>query len=439
MRVLRVPGFAQLLGGQAVNAIGNWVAIIAIWGFAAFEFAAGAGALALLFLVLSLPGAVLGPVLGVVIDRWGPRRSLVVANLAGCLVALTLTQADSYAMVIALAVPLGLVEGLASASLDALPPRMVPDDQLVRANALLGGAEDQAIVVGPLVAAAVHAVWGLPGAFAADAVTFVIGAAVAARLRVEPVAAPEVPTTARRELVDGFGLVRRTPGLRWTLVVVTITYLLWALAGILEPLYVRDVLARSDSEFAYFQAVFGVGLVGAGLVIAAVGDRLATARTVALATIVSGGTAALYLGTDSVVVAYVGVFLWGVDVAFFYVPAKTLLQRYAPVSAHGRVLALNQSLEPMASVIAAPVAAALVVWAGVQSLAVAAGAFVVVAGVVALLRARHLPPPAPVGPADPTAGTARDSVALGGPAPLTSVPAPGRAPAPRPEAPADQG
>ena len=60
MHVLRVRGFAPLLASEAINAIGNWIAVIAIWGFAAFAFDADAGDLALLFVVLSLPGAVLG-------------------------------------------------------------------------------------------------------------------------------------------------------------------------------------------------------------------------------------------------------------------------------------------------------------------------------------------------------------------------------------------
>jgi predicted MFS family arabinose efflux permease len=119
-----------------------------------------------------------------------------------------------------------------------------------------------------------------------------------------------------------------------------VTYVLWALFGVLEPLYVRDVLGASDTTFALLQTVFGVGLVGVGLVIAALGDRVATPRHVAVATVVSGATAALYLGTESLAVAVVGVFLWGVDVAFFYVPAKTLLQRYTPRRAHGRVLSI---------------------------------------------------------------------------------------------------
>ena len=415
MRVLRTPGFRTLLLGQSVNAIGNWVAIIAIWGFAAFRFDAGAGDLALLFVALSVPGALLGPLLGVPIDRLGPRRALLLANGLGFLDALALTQAHSYEAVIVLALPLGLIEALASASLDALPPRLVDDEDLVSANALLGGAQDLAIVVGPVVAAAVNVRWGLAGAFVADALTYLVGMAVAWPLPVGSVA--EGPRSTWGELREGLRLVRRTPGLRWTLGITGTTFLLWGLFGVLEPLYVRDVLGESDTVFALLQTVFGVGLVGAGIALASLGDRVARPRMVAVATIASGATAALYLGTSSLPVACLGVFLWGVDVAFFFVPAKTLIQRYAPTSAHGRVLTLNQTLEPRAGLGMAPGAAVRVGVLGVQVLGVVGGMAAAVAGAAALRSSARLGPlPAPV-PVDPTAGSARDAIALGGPAP----------------------
>lgn len=351
-------GFPLLLAGETVNATGSWVAIIAIWGFAAFKFDAGPGDLALLFVVLSLPGAVLGPLLGVPIDRLGPKRTLVVANLLGMANAIALTQADSYLTIILLALPLGLIEALAAASLDAIPPRLMDDEHLVTANALLGGAQDLAIILGPVLAAVVNASWGLTGAFLFDAGTFLVGALVALRLHVPPAAKrEEAPEAPWREVRAGLTLVRRSDGLRWTLGVVGSVYLLWALFGLLEPLYVRDVLGESDTVFALLQTAYGVGLVTAGIGLAAIGDWIARPRSVAFAIIASGATAALYVGTQSLAVAFVGVFLWGVDVAFFYVPAKTLLQRYAPTEFHGRVLSLNQSLEPAAGMIVTPLGA----------------------------------------------------------------------------------
>jgi len=168
--------------------------------------------------------------------------------------------------------------------------------------------------------------------------------------------------------------------------------------------------------FALLQTVYGVGLVTAGLALAAVGDRIARPRYVAFAIVASGATAALYVGTQSVVVAGVGVFLWGVVVAFFYVPAKTLMQRYAPTEFHGRVLSLNQSLEPAAGMIVTPLGALALGVVGVQFLGIAGGMVAAVGGLVALRVGWGLAVPPP-GPVDPTAGSSRDAVALGGSAP----------------------
>jgi predicted MFS family arabinose efflux permease len=349
------------------------------------------------------------------IDRLGPRKTLIIANLLGVADALALSQADSYGQIIILALPLGLIEALATSSLDALPPRMVDDADLVSANALLGSAQNVAIIVGPLVAAAVNVHWGLEGAFLADAATFVVGIAVALPLKIEPVESE--PQSARAELRDGISLARRTPGLRWTFRVATITYLLWGFAGILEPLYVRDVLGESDNTFALLQTVFGVGLVSAELVLARIGDRMARPRYVAMATIFSGATASIYLGTDFLVVAYVGVFLWGVDIAFFFSPAKTLLQRYAPMHAHGRIMSLNQAAEPLGSVIAAPVAAVAVGIVGVPAVAITAGAAAAGGGLIALRTSRDLADP-PDRAIPPGPDHSLDAVAHGGPAPL---------------------
>ena len=82
----------------------------------------------------------------------------------------------------------------------------MPDDQLVTANALLGGAQDVAIVIGPLAAAVVNARWGLAGAFVADAATFLVGALVALRIRIEPVPRPADDGSAH---VDLAGAPRR--------------------------------------------------------------------------------------------------------------------------------------------------------------------------------------------------------------------------------------
>jgi MFS family permease len=51
--------------------------------------------------------------------------------------------------------------------------------------------------------------------------------------------------------------------------------------------------------------------------------------------------AVIYLGTPFVLVAFLGVGLWGVATAVISGPSRTLLQRQSPERAHGRVMSAD--------------------------------------------------------------------------------------------------
>ena len=73
-RMLRDRRFLVLTVGHALNGIGSWAALIAIWGYAAYQFGLGPAHLGLLALAWGVPPVLLGPVAGVAIDRLGPRE-----------------------------------------------------------------------------------------------------------------------------------------------------------------------------------------------------------------------------------------------------------------------------------------------------------------------------------------------------------------------------
>jgi predicted MFS family arabinose efflux permease len=174
-------------------------------------------------------------------------------------------------------------------------------------------------------------------------------------------------------------------------------FVTWAAFMVIEPLYARDVLHRPASQFAFFQVAFGVGLVLTGLTLPRLGERVAGVRPLAMAVLLSGLTAGVYVGTHSIVAAYAGVFFWGVDVAFFAAPSRTLLQRGAPTAAHGRVLALYRTARSIADLAALPLGGLLAARVGVQHAGLFVAAFAGGAGVVALVvapRIQRARPPA---------------------------------------------
>jgi MFS family permease len=390
MHLLRRAAFARLCFGSALNAIGSWAALIALWGFAAVHFHAGANGIALIGLAWSLPGAVLSPLAGVPVDRFGPKRVLLVSDVVGIGAAVALAFAASFSQLLALALLIGVVAAAGKPAALALPARLVGDEDLLAANSMLGVAEQSAMVVGPLVGSVAISLWGIGSAFLFDAATFAVGALAVAGVRLRNVAPADVPARVSvvKELAEGLRLARRIGDVRRTLALAGAVFLSWGAFFVLEPLYVRDVLHRSPAVLGLFQTVFGVGLLATTALLPKIGDRVASVRVLAMSVAVSGVAAAVYVGTHSIVVAMVGVFLWGVDVAFFMPPMQTLLQRSTPVSAHGRVLSLSSTISSLGDVVAIPVAGLLVAVMGVSLTGALVGALAVVAGVAGVVVTR---------------------------------------------------
>ncbi len=112
----RDPRFGLLVAGETVNSVGGWASAIVLWGFAAYRFNAGPDAVALTVVCWAAPPAVLSPLMGVWIDRIGPRAALVAGYCGAACAALALSgfpaafilDAVTYLIGVAVVAPLPL-------------------------------------------------------------------------------------------------------------------------------------------------------------------------------------------------------------------------------------------------------------------------------------------------------------------------------------------
>jgi DHA3 family macrolide efflux protein-like MFS transporter len=376
---LRDPRFAALLVAEAVNSIGSWASAVALWGFAAYRFNASPTQVSLLIICWAAPPAALGPPLGVLVDRLGARRALIVAYFLGTGAALGLAAADSLPVLGVFAVLAGCARALAGPASGALPPQIVAPDALLEANSLLGGASEFGQVLGPLVASAALALSGFRMAFLVDAATFAIGVAALIPLPAQrPASGPREPWL--RELAEGLHIVARQKSLRLMLLIGAAVSLASGGFLVVEPLYARHVLHRPASQFALFEAAVGVGAILTGLVIPRLRRILKRPWTLGLSTSAYGLAASLFVGTTWVAVAYTGAFLWGVSGMVFGVVGLTAMQRVTATEAHGRVLSLSSSVESIAETIGLAVAGPTIAILGVRTGALALAAVPIVAG-----------------------------------------------------------
>ena len=404
---LRQPRIAVFLTAEALSAVGAWATLIAIWGYAAFEFDASATDVSIFGLAFGLPGILLGPLAGAAVDRFGPKATLAAAKSLGVVAALLLLLADDFLTLGLLSTLHGIAHTFSLPALQALPPRMVDDTHLARTNALVSLTDEVAIVLGPVVGAGAIALTSFQGAFVVDAITYAIGLAALPLVRLRPIAADAAGSDGESEgparVMDGWRRIRRTPMLRRVVASTALVHLLYGAALLVEPLYVRDVLGRSEQVFAALQTVFGVALVAGGLLVTRAGERLANFRVVTAGVAGSGVAAFVYLGTPWLWAATVGVIMWGFVTALMGGPSRTVIQRAAHETEHGRVLAADLMAGSAAEVVGVATLGFVVDALGIRT-AVGILAAAIVAGAVALWvsdarDARSGAPPSP-GPAD---------------------------------------
>lgn len=365
------PRVVAFLGAEALSAIGSWATIVAIWGYAAYRYDATPAEVSLFGIAFALPGVVFGPLAGAVVDRVGPKATLALAKVVGVASSLALLRADDFRTLALLSALHGLVSAFSHPALQSMPPRLVDDANLARTNALVSLTDEVAIVLGPAAAGVGIAAFGFRGAFVFDAVTYAIGLAALPLVRMRslensPGDHDDAIPARFRDALEGWKLIRRTGVLRRIVACTFVVHLLYGTALLAEPLYVRDVLHRSESVFAALQTVFGICLVAGGLLAARLGDRVASFGYVALGVGCSGFTALLYLGTPFVVASFSGVALWGVATAMISGPSRTVLHRSTPLSAHGRVLSADLMAGSTAELIGVATAGLLVGAFGVR-------------------------------------------------------------------------
>ena len=195
---LRHRSFRRLLVGLAVSQAGDWLYNVALLAFV-YERTHSAGWLAVTTAARIVPIVVLGPLGGVIADRFDRRRTMIASDLvrAALMLGLALVARRRAARR-----PGAVLAGLATAAAAPYPPctaattpRLVPDADLPGANALRSVVGMGAVAAGPVVGAVVLLLGPPSTAFLLNAATFALSALAVLSIPAGPVFAP--PRAAR--------------------------------------------------------------------------------------------------------------------------------------------------------------------------------------------------------------------------------------------------
>ncbi len=213
---------------------------------------------------------VLAPWAGSAADRFDRRRLLILTQIgavvcSGVLALLTKVGAASSAVVIVMALFLGLTTAFAIPAMQALVPLLVDREELSAGIALNSLTFNLARVFGPVLAAVVIAQLGIAAAFGLNAISYV--ALIVGLLVVHPMA-QQTMHVSRPRLRDSLDLVRRDARLIALLGTIGALSLAVDPLTTLTPGFAKTIFHRPDSLAGYLVGAFGIGAVLAAVTVA---------------------------------------------------------------------------------------------------------------------------------------------------------------------------
>lgn len=307
-------------------------------------------------LLQTLPPILLGPIIGVTVDRLPKKAILICSDLArALLIGLIPCWVSVESFTVQSLYVLTFLYGIATAmfvpTLSSSVPLMVNRSQLTAANALLQGTTSLGIIIGPAISGLGIAFSGSQDVLCINAITYVASAVFLFPLRLSKGMMERLPqtrqSTAFQDLIEG---------LRYTLVSRRAILLLIVLASLytfgsgafttLFPVFGKKLLSLGPVEVGYLWSWLGFGLLAVSLSLVRLTAWNLSRRisVITLSSAVGGLSLWGLIWTSDMIVATVLVVLIGIGFGTWTPIAWGIIQELSPAHMIGRVMAIYTAI-----------------------------------------------------------------------------------------------
>jgi MFS family permease len=378
--------------GQGVSLIGTWMTRLAT-GWLVFRIG-GADAAWLLGLVsfASLaPAFFLGPIAGVLVDRWNRHRTLIVTQILSMAQSAALAWVAFFAesgtgtvwLIAGLSIIQGIVNSFDMPARQSLLIEMISRrEDLPNAIALNSSLVNGSRLIGPAIAGAVIATSGEAWCFVIDAVSYLAVVAALAAMRLKKRERPRDPASIGRSFVEGLRYAYGFTPIRTLLLLLALVSFSAMPYSVLMPIFAADVLHGGPSTLGLLSAASGFGALAGAVYLASRPSVLGLGRVIVVATVTLGLALAAFSQSTALWLSLCLLVLAGAGLMVQMAAANTLIQTLVTEDKRGRVMGLFgmafQGAAPFGSLLAGWLAG----FAGVQEVVFGSGVVVLAGGLV---------------------------------------------------------
>lgn len=337
----RSGAFPIICAGQTVSLIGSRLYHVCLLAFV-YQMSASAGDIGLLLTWLTLPTLVIGPVAGLLADRYSSKVIMVVADAARAVVCLILWVYPTLSVAFFASAVMGCCQALFNPAWTIAIPDVVPKHDIIKANAMWAVGRRIAHITGPAIAGLLIAAGQSRLSFLINAASFLIGigcvawALIPRRMSVRP------GGRVVESMLQAVRLIRRHAILVCLVGLFAIHGLMTGINNVLIVPYAYE-LGPTGMELGILVTALACGLLAGSLTLTLC--RPAPWRLSRYSLLVMGVGLFMLGVCRSLIAAVAARVLIGVGEAAFSLGTTTFLQTQVPHGLRGRVIGLFRSFE----------------------------------------------------------------------------------------------
>ncbi len=267
-QVLAIPAFRRLWLAQFVSMLGDFLAAFAILNVASFQLHASASQMTWISIAYLAPTALLGPVIGVFVDRWPLKPTLIASDLIRSCVALTYLAATQIWHYYAATLAIAFVSTFFSPAQGVGVRITVPKEGLLSASALMQQIIFIMRIAGPGLSGLIISAFGPQVCYWVDSGTFMLSAVLLwsiplVRPAPGPDAQAQTATGLKRVWVDlraGVEFILHHGAVLFVVLAMASAIFAIGCFGPLIAVHVRDNLHASTGVFSSASALIGGGI-----------------------------------------------------------------------------------------------------------------------------------------------------------------------------------
>ncbi|MHA6628729.1 MFS transporter [Pseudonocardia sichuanensis] len=376
------PAYRRLWVARTASQWGDVFAAVAL-ALLVFDLTGSALGVSAVVLAEILPVLLLAPLAGSLVDRLPRVWVMVGADLMRAVLAIALVfLADDVVAIYVIAFGLSVGAVLFNPAANSTLPAIVDDDELIAANSgIWTAAVLSQIALAPLAGIA-YAALGPGPAFAINAASFLVSAAVLVGLRLP---APPARTARHGVFADAVAGVKVLIGDR-VLRALAAGQLLAALsAGATSALLVvlaRDHLRLEPSGYGLLLGAIGIGAVLGPLVLTSLVTNPRRPAFVFGPYLLRGVVDVVLAAVTALPVALAALAVYGLGTSSGAVTFNSLLQSHTPEPVRGRVFASFDMLWQLGRLLSLLLGGALAAAIGIQAVYYLGGALLIAAAVI---------------------------------------------------------